>query len=86
MLLYDVRSHKLWQIFCGTQRNTAEHGASWPHVVHLCEALFMHEVPVHVNATMEEEVGQAIDSKGSSALSEVGWAVDGNLHNGCEVC
>ena len=37
----------------------------------------MHEVPVHVNATMEEEVGQAIDSKGSSALSEVGWAVDG---------
>ena len=24
------------------------------------EALFMHEVPVHVNATMEEEVGQAV--------------------------
>ena len=23
------------------------------------QALFMHEVPVHVNATMEEEVGQA---------------------------
>ena len=54
-------------------------------VVH-CEALFMHEVPVHVNATMEEEVGQATDSKRSSALSQVGSVVDGNLHNGCEVC
>ena len=28
----------------------------------LAQALFMHEVPVHVNATMEEEVGQAVAS------------------------
>ena len=34
----------------------------------MCEAaqaLFMHEVPVHVNATMEEEVGQADDRRSS---------------------
>mmetsp|Transcript_90584 Transcript_90584/g.161333 ORF Transcript_90584/g.161333 Transcript_90584/m.161333 type:complete len:337 (+) Transcript_90584:83-1093(+) len=28
----------------------------------LAQALFMHEVPVHVNATMEDEIGQAVAS------------------------
>lgn len=38
----------------------------------MCEAaqaLFMHEVPVHVNATMEEEVGQADDRRSSNVMS-----------------
>lgn len=34
----------------------------------LAQALFMHEVPVHVNATMEEEVGQAVASLKESKL------------------